>query len=85
MTNLLNIIVDDFGIWYLGYRYKVVYIFHKGIISYVLSCYEVQMNMLLLFFEWKSIFSENFGILPGMDCLLIMYFLIIPPWEVSQS
>ena len=29
---------------------SVVYIFHKGIISYVRSCYEVQMNMYYYFF-----------------------------------
>jgi len=32
MTDPLNIIFDDFGIWLLGTS-SVVYIFHKGIIS----------------------------------------------------
>jgi len=35
-----------------------VYIFHKGIISQVLCGYEVQMNMSVFVFEWKSTFNE---------------------------
>ena len=45
MTDPLNIIFVDFGIWFLGYRIEFIclYIFHEGIISYVLCGNEEQM------------------------------------------
>ena len=45
MTDPLNIIFVDFGICFLGYRIKFIclYIFHEGIISYVLCGNEEQM------------------------------------------
>jgi len=51
MTDLLNIIVDDFGIRLLDYRieFSGLYIFHQGIISEVVCGYAVQMNFYFLF------------------------------------
>ena len=42
--------------WAIG-SCSVVYIFHKGIIYWVLGGYDIQMNMYLFDFEWKSIFN----------------------------
>jgi len=56
MTGPLNIIFDDFGIWLHAIRsISVAYIFHKGIISYIVF---VQMHM------YYFILSES----PSLTC-----------------
>jgi len=51
---ILSISVYDY--WSIG-PCSVVCIFHKGITSYVLCGYEVQLNMWMLDFERKSTFK----------------------------
>ena len=52
MTDPLNIIFEDCGIWLLGYRIEFICIYiQKAIISLVLCGYEVQTNMSFLDFE----------------------------------
>jgi len=45
-------------VWDIGSS-SVDYIFHKGLLSYVLGGYEVQMNMYIFDFERKSIFNRH--------------------------
>ena len=58
MTNLLNIILDFFGICPISYRIELSCLYiHKGIIALVLGGYEVQMYMKTHYFERKSTFK----------------------------
>jgi len=59
MTDPLNIIFDNFGIWLLGYKNEFSCLdIPQGHYFHQVRCdYEVQMNMSLLYFERKSTFN----------------------------